>query len=259
VITFYGLSEGGLDRLAPDPANRSKVIWIDLFEPNQEEDRVAEAFIGAEIPTATEMKDIEESARLYMDGGVAVMTAVIINGVDKGRPNKTQVTFVLTGEHLVTVRYADPLPFRSFEAKCARQPKAHTTADLILLSLLESIVERIADVMETIASDLFAVSTKVFLDEEVPRRPIEATDALQELIRKLGTKNLTIGILRESLLSLSRLLPFFRVSANSRIGKEGAARAKQIERDLRSLADYETQLSTEITFLHSATLGLINL
>jgi magnesium transporter len=34
---------------------------------------------------------------------------------------------------------------------------------------------------------------------------------------------------------------------------------KQLDRDLRSLATYEAQLSSEIVYLHEATLGLINL
>lgn len=37
------------------------------------------------------------------------------------------------------------------------------------------------------------------------------------------------------------------------------SRLKRLDRDLRSLTDYETQLSAEIAFLHEATIGLINL
>ena len=37
------------------------------------------------------------------------------------------------------------------------------------------------------------------------------------------------------------------------------ARLKQLDRDLRSLTAYEGQLSSEIVYLHDATLGLINL
>ena len=38
-----------------------------------------------------------------------------------------------------------------------------------------------------------------------------------------------------------------------------SARLKQVERDLRSLSASEGQLSSEIVYLHEATLGLINL
>jgi magnesium transporter len=116
------------------------------------------------------MAEIEESARLYQEHDALVMTAVIINGVAEGRPSRTQVTFVLTPTHLVSVRYADPVPFRTFMAKCQRQPEAHTTSDSLLASLLESIVERAADVLEIVAADLNEVSTRLFIEDRSPKR-----------------------------------------------------------------------------------------
>ncbi|NGX95527.1 MAG: magnesium transporter, partial [Candidatus Afipia apatlaquensis] len=66
-------------------------------------------------------------------------------------------------------------------------------------------------------------------------------------------------ILRESLISLSRLIPFARDGAETWLTNGGPARLKQLERDLRSLTAYEGQMSSEIIYLQDATLGLINL
>src|ERR671917_160181 len=144
MMSFYGLRQGRLVRL--DHASTSglpasaDVLWIDLFDPSREDERVVETLLGLQVPTRQEMAEIEESARLYEEHGALVMTAVIIHGVAEGRPSRTQVTFVLTKKHLVSVRYADPLPFRTFEAKCQRQSDALTASDRILVSLLESII-----------------------------------------------------------------------------------------------------------------------
>ena len=169
MMTFYGLRQGRLVRLdhasasgLPAPAD---VLWIDLFDPSRENERAVEALLGLAVPTRQEMAEIEESARLYEDNGSLVMTAVVINGMAEGRPSRTQVTFVLTPTHLVSVRYANPVPFRTFEAKCQRQPEAHTSSDRILVSLLESIVERAADVLELVAADLNEVSTALFIED----------------------------------------------------------------------------------------------
>jgi magnesium transporter len=152
------------------------------------------------------------------------------------------------------------VPFRTFEAKCQRQPELHTSSDRIFVSLLESIVERAADVLELVAADLTEVSTKLFIEEGQPRRrKTRIEDELQALIQRLGLKNMTVSILRESLLSLARLVPYVRQGAGARLTNGGPARLKQIERDLRSLTAYEGQLSSEIVYLHEATLGLINL
>ena len=74
------------------------------------------------------MAEIEESARLYEEHGALVMTAVVINGVAEGRPSRTQVTFVLTRKHLVSVRYADPVPFRTFALKASGSRKLQRQA-----------------------------------------------------------------------------------------------------------------------------------
>jgi magnesium transporter len=264
MMTFYGLREGRLvpvsRRAGAEPPQAADVLWIDLCDPSHDEEKSVENLLGLQVPTRQEMAEIEESARLYEERGALVMTAVVSNGVAEGRPSRTQVTFVLTKEHLVSVRYADPVPFRTFEAKCQRQPELHTSSDRILVSLLESIVERAADVLELVAADLTEVSTTLFIEEGKPRRRTgRVEDELQALIKRLGLRNMTNSILRESLLSLSRLVPYLRQGAGAWLSNGGPARLKQIERDLRSLTAYEGQLSTEIVYLHEATLGLINL
>ena len=76
---------------------------------------------------------------------------------------------------------------------------------------------------------------------------------------RLGRRNMMIAILRESLLSLTRLVPFVRAGAEAWFSPETPGRLKQLERDLRSLSAYEGQLTAEIVYLQEATLGLINL
>ena len=218
MMNFHGLRQGRLVRLAQEDATLpapSDVLWIDLLDPTHEEEKAVEALLGLQVPTRQEMAEIEESARLYEEHGALVMTAVVINGVAEGRPSRTQVTFVLTRSHLVSVRYADPVPFRTFMAKSQRQPEAHTTSDSLLASLLESIVERAADVLEMVAADLNEVSTRLFVEDRDPkRRKVKRVeDELQVLIKRLGRKNMTVAILRESLLSLSRLVPYLRQGA----------------------------------------------
>jgi magnesium transporter len=262
MITAYGLHDG---RLVPCAAQetriplREDVLWIDLHEPTREEEKAVEALLGLGVPTRQEMAEIEESARLYEEHGALVMTAVVINGVAEGKPSRTQVTFVLTKAHLVSVRYADPVPFRTFASKIQRQPDSLTTSDRILVSLLESIVERAADVLEMVAGDLNEVSTRLFIEDGPRRKPKRVEDELQVLIKRLGRKNMTVSILRESLLSLTRLIPFVRQGAEEWLTNGSPARLKQLDRDLRSLSTYEAQLSSEIVYLHEATLGLINL
>lgn len=264
MLRAYGIDSG---RLKPLPASESDssvpagVLWIDLNNPSRDEEKAVEARLGLQVPTRQEMAEIEDSARLYDEGGAMVMTAVILLGATEGRPSRTQVTFVLTRSHLVSVRYADPLAFRAVEAKCQRSAENFTASDRVLVSLLESIVERAADVLEGVAAELNEVSTRLFIEspDSAASRGRKAEDQLQGVIRRLGRKNMTVSILRESLLSLMRLVPYLRRGAREWLAPSSTARLKQVERDLASLSAYEGQLSSEIGYLHDATLGLINL
>ncbi|GJD94951.1 magnesium transporter CorA family protein [Methylobacterium iners] len=241
-------------------ASADDALWIDLVDPTTEEEKGVERLLGLQVPTRQEMAEIEDSARLYEENGALVMTAVVITGIAEGRPARAPVTFVLTPTHLVSVRYADPVPFRTFEAKCQRQPGQQTTGDRVLTSLLESIIERAADVLESVQAGLNDVSTRLFIDGAgVPGKAPPVADDLQNTIRLLGRQNLTLAILRVSLLSLVRLVPYVKQGAATWLADGGPARLKQLDRDLRSLTAYETQLSAEIAFLHEATIGLINL
>jgi len=240
----------------PDAAN---VRWIDLFDPSEDEELAVERLLGLQVPTRQEMAEIEESSRLYREGEAVVMTAVVTHGAAEDRPQPAQVTFVLTRSALVTVRYADPVPFRLFAAKCQRQQEIYKSAADIFVSLIETIVDRAADLLESVAADLTTISSKLFIEDK-PRRKSTTMDAiLQTLIRRLGRKNMIISVLRESLQSIARVTGYARTVATDVVGESAGPRLKQIERDVRSLFEYEQQLSGEVVYLHEATLGLINL
>jgi magnesium transporter len=127
MMTFYGLRQGRLVRLDHASASglpaSADVLWIDLFDPLHKDERAVETLLGLAVPTRQEMAEIEESARLYEERGALVMTAVVINGAAEGRPSRAQVTFVLTPTHLVSVRYADPVPFAPSRPSASASPR----------------------------------------------------------------------------------------------------------------------------------------
>jgi magnesium transporter len=196
------------------------------------------------------------------------MTAVVVTGLSEHRrPSAAEVTFVLTPQVLVTVRYADPLPFRTFASKCERQPEAHGTSDLVFLSLVENVVNRLADVLEATTRDLDLLSGTIFANDGADehsdigqqslsntRRP--PTD-LQAVVKRLGRASSLLAKLRESLLSVGRMLAYYRHAANERLRDGARTHVQTLDRDVRSLTDYDAQLSAQVAFLLEATLGLV--
>ena len=153
----------GLDRLDPPPADiPEKCVWVDLLEPTVAEERAVERLLAIDVPSREEMREIETSSRLYEENGSLYMTATVVTKIDTDRPESAAITFILSQNRLITNRYVDPLPFRRFVAYSERHPTAATNAAAILAGLLESVIERTADVLERVGVGLDELSASVF-------------------------------------------------------------------------------------------------
>jgi magnesium transporter len=265
MMHVYAARDGALERLDGDAAGLPRDgVWIDLNHPTSEEERLLKAWLGLALPTREEMQEIEASSRLYDEDGALYMTAVVVSRAETREPANTPVTFIVTQRHLVTVRYADPLAFRNFVARCTRQPKTVASSDIAFIGLLEAIVDRVADILERVANDLDELSLDVFAQNgaegSARRRPTSGRSAyLEQVITRPGQNNDLATKLLDSLLSIGRLVPFFRENADSWVQSGVRTRMKILDRDLRSLNEHQAYLTSKVNFLLNATLGLINI
>src|SRR5688572_9819280 len=115
--------------------------WIDLDEPTREEEKLVEKVIGLEVPTPEDLAEIEPSSRLYEKDGALYMTMSVLLGITEGKPTSTPVGFVLTGERLVTVRYATPTPITIFMEHVRREPGLVRDSATVLVRLLDAIID----------------------------------------------------------------------------------------------------------------------
>src|SRR5438552_16248589 len=80
--------------------------WVDLEEPTDAEEALVERCIRMDVPTESEMAEIEPSSRLYERDGALYMTARVLYGVQDGEPRTAPISCVVTDGRLVTIRYA---------------------------------------------------------------------------------------------------------------------------------------------------------
>jgi magnesium transporter len=233
-----------------------EAIWLDLLEPAPNEEKQVESFLGIDVPTRDEMKEIEASNRLYEEDATLYMTATLITKLDSDLPESTQVTFILSAAKLVTNRYVDPLPFRRFIAYAERHPASCNSPPAVLAGLLEAVVNRVADVIERAASDLDGASVEVF---SASRRKRGVMRDFRRVLERLGQNGDLISKARESLVSLSRLLTFVQQSTAVPMSQEVRGRFRTLTRDVTAMSDHASFLGTKVSFILDATLGLINI
>jgi magnesium transporter len=202
------------------------------------------------------MREIEASNRLYEEDGSLYMTATIVTKLDSDLPESTQITFILSTNKLVTNRYVDPLPFRRFIAYSERHPNSCNTPSAVLAGLIEAVVNRVADVIERVATDLDAASVEVF---SASSRKRGALRDFRKTLERLGQNGELISKARESLVSLGRLLTFVQQTTSVPMPQDVRGRFRTLTRDVLAMSDHASFLNTKVSFILDATLGLINI
>lgn len=246
------------DRLLPvdfHAPGEAEIIWVDLLHPTKEEEAAVEAWLKIEIPTREEMEEIEVSSRLYAENGAYVMTATVPAQADNDRPEMQPVTFVLSGRRLVTIRYHEPRVFLTFPMRAEKADTGCSNGETIMVSLLEAIVDRLADVLERASRDVVDISHDIF--EATEKKASKRDRNFKLLLRRIGSKEDLVSKIQDSLLTLQRLTGFLANVVGQ--GKPVRARVKTLSRDVASLTDHASFQTQKINFLLDATLGMINI
>lgn len=256
MLTIY---ESNGNALSVHPAGvplTGDCIWIDLLQPSAEEDRFVEEMLGIEIPTRAEMREIEPSNRFFQERGAYFMTASIVYNIEAPTPAVTPVTFILAGDRLVTVRYAEPKAFPHYLQRVDKGDAPCSTGSFIMAGLLEALVHRKADLIERTQDEVERLAQSVFGLRGDRNARYRRLDVLLRGTGKAGDINARA---EESATSLNRLLHFFIQATRDR-GDDPRVRQriKAIQRDVNSLLDHTKFLSGRISFLLDATLGMIS-
>lgn len=242
------------------PMPASPVPWIDIVNPTQAEDRYVENVAGVSIPTREEMQEIEASSRLYSENGAEFMTLSVVANIDTEDPEQTPITFVLKGQTLVTVRYMEPRPFVMFINRVQRTGAIPcASGEQVMMGLLEAIIDRIADALERVGAKVESISRSVFVDAK-EHNGTRSRD-FQKAIIEIGREGDRLSMIRESLVSITRVLTYHNAVTDDgkKAAKEARQRLRTLQRDASSLTEHSAYLTSKITFLLDATLGLINL
>ena len=258
MLKIYQQQNGGLRgvALSESDAIPADTPWIDLISPSNEERRKVNDLLGIEMPTRADMEEIEVSSRLYQEDGGIFLTALVLSNTETDTPVADVVSFVLIHDKLVTIRYIDPQPFKTFAARCDRGSTVPQRAEMVLMALLDTIIDRMADVLERAGAEIETVSREIFQPHE---GSVMQSKDFQNVLRRLGRKHDLTGKMRESLLSISRVLSFLTPAMEGKPNKDVRTHIKTLTRDVQSLQDHTSFLGSKLNYLLDATLGLINI
>jgi len=260
MLNCYVRDSGGL-RLAGTDASAlgDDTVWVDLWNPTPEEDEAVETRYGVCVPTGDEMWDLETSSRLHVDQDQLHMTATIATKIDTPSPETAVLTFILSSERLISVRYSDPIPFRRWRAFAEKHPATCATPTVVFTGLMQSLIERIAEVLERLGGELDALSTLIFSNGVALDKFSKRDQQLRSFVQSLGRKGDLLSKLRESLVSLGRTLSFAQGPGLPVVTPEARRHLQTVQQDVIALSEHASFVAGKISFLLEATLGLISI
>jgi magnesium transporter len=244
-------------RLPPD------VIWIDMLNADPAEIAFVEKATGLHVPRLQELSEIESSSRLRAENGALYLSTPIVFGGETRNPSATPVGFVLTANRLITIRFQDLTAFSTFLERAAAADVVRRSSAGAFVGLMEAIVDRMADVLEVIGTDLDAMSHQLFRAEITKTaetgRPSRKDADLREILRRVGRSGDLTSKIRDSLLGIGRIVPYVKGLGADWLPAEVMPRFETLQRDIASLNDYDAHLANKLQLLLDATLGLINI
>ncbi|HTR15486.1 MAG TPA: magnesium transporter CorA family protein [Acetobacteraceae bacterium] len=255
MLNAYSCEHGRIVSLGTEAGNQA--IWFDLENPAPEERAYVTRLTGLSLPDKATLTEIEASSRLSSSGPVLTMSMPIVTRDADGTLHASVCGFVLSPEHLVTLRFSPSVVFSQF---CA-QP--HNVTDIasayIFVGLLEAIVDRQADTLEKLRDELDRLSHRIFRRRlKAGQRERDTEIELKAVLGILGRDYDTISFLRDSQLGVARIAPYAITSADW-MPAPVRQRLKSVQKDISSLNEYSVHLTDKVQFLLDSTLGLINI
>ncbi|HEY7578656.1 MAG TPA: magnesium transporter CorA family protein, partial [Acetobacteraceae bacterium] len=211
---------------------------------------------GLTIPTEAEIDEIESSSRLATRDGALYLSMPLVSRPET-EPRSISLGFVLSPDRLITIRFA---PSRLLDRFMQQPGPLARSGSHIMVGLLEAIVDRQADALEQVKSELEAISHQIFCADLTTASGRKREDALlRATLLALGRIGDLVSHIRESQVVAARIVPYVETAAAEWLPKELRPRLHTLRRDIASLNDFDTHLNDKLQFLLDATLGFINM
>ncbi len=221
-------------------------LWLDLFDPDGDEKRAVEEFIGVNLQSRAQAEEIESSSR-YSEtvNSIAVNTDFLIPGPESY--TMESVSFQIVGNIFTSIRQVPLRSFTDIQRRMQVNPKLFPTGFHILAGILENRIDLDADMIELMSKEIAQYSKRVSLGEDVNEDFLIDINQLQE----------NTMIVRENIVDKQRMISALLKSDKMPKGING--KLNIMLKDANSLINHTNFSFERLEYLQNTVLGLINL
>ncbi len=233
-----------------DDLKNADPIWIDLDAPTDTEREWIQTLYSLTLPSTTEIKDLETSARFFEgEHGELNLRSDFLLEIDNESRN-VPVAFALKGNTLFSLHLEDLPVFRLVRMRARTRPGYIEDAREVLLDLYATDAEYSADALEGVYAELEKISASVLKEKMTDE---QAAKVLARIAREEDLN----GRIRRNVMDTRRAVSF--LMRQKLLQNDQAEEALQILRDIDSLDGHTAFLFDKINFLMDATVGFINI
>lgn len=248
MITCYIATPAGLEKRSVNHATAldPKAVWVDLFNPTQQERQWVEEIYGHEPLFPEEMGEIEASARYYQDEAGLHAHIYFLKQEDDGRYRNSSIVFTLQEGTLLSLRLDD---FKELHGAYLQFKTLISPAPVqILLTLIGLRLDSLADMFEHLHLELETLSHAIFTQEGHGMERILNTLARLEDINAKS---------RLGMMDNQRI--YHTLQQHINVSKEQKHQLNSIISDTESLLTHANYLFEKIRFLMDSAMGMMNI
>jgi magnesium transporter len=265
VLKSYRLENGNLLEFEGpiDAESLHRAQWIDLCDATPEEKALVAGALKIDVSPINDYEPFQVSSHFSVSPHQMTMTGLLLTLRDENDPHLLKLTFIRAKGFLVTISDGDPIGMSALIRECENSFSRGSGPDDVLAGIFDMIVDHTDNILDKVGHDLDRINTMVFQHHASTRRrlllqasPRRRNRQLERVLSDLGPSREILVKLRRSMLSFKRMTAFLREQDTQ---KGLIDKLDTFERDLRSIAEAETDLSTTAAFLLDAVVGYIGL
>ena len=223
--------------------DKKDIIWIDLLDVSDKTEGVLEDFLKIDIQDDEEMEEIEMSSRYIQTDDSIVANSNFLRDNFETEP----VNFILKNSILVTTRDVELASFNETVKKMLMNTRNFPTGYHVLVSLMETRVEKDADMIEDTTDLITKLSGEINATDQVDEEVLIQIKDLQE----------KVTIIRQNIMDKQRVISNFLKC--DFFPTELQPRLTMIIKDINSLFEYTRFGFDRLDYLQDTFLGLVNI
>ncbi|HEX5211858.1 MAG TPA: CorA family divalent cation transporter [Pseudolabrys sp.] len=265
MLNLYEIDGGGLREIdkKPNAATLQKAAWIDVHAATADEKRLVEDTLDVELSPANDYEPFQVSSHYSATERQMTMTGLVLTFREEKDPHLLKVTFIRTKNVLVSVSEGAPHGLSDLVKECENCFTHKSGRDDVFAAILDMLVDHTDNILDQVGHDLDRINTLVFQHRATSKRrrilqgsPRLRNRQLEHVLTELGPSREVLVKLRRSVLSFRRMIAFLR---DHGVPKSLTVKLETFERDLISIAEAESDLSTTAGFLLDGVVGYIGL